>query len=287
MTIMVGHLVSPWVDSFDRVVSEALNSLVICSPYVGDQPCQRIVRLLSGKRKRDVSLFVLTNLSRENMLSGATDVGALMRLCEACPETEVRFLPNLHAKVYIVDENHAVVTSANLTQSGLSKNLEYGVYFSERRIVRRVRDDIMAYGSLGSVVPLSQLRIFDHVIAELRAVREKTERSVRARLRKEFEKKVREADEEILRARVVGLTSHATFSDTILWILRKGAHTTKSIHSMIQAIHPDLCDDSIKLFIKGEVWTQAKWRHKVRHAQLFLKRQGRIMREKNKWRVVV
>ena len=40
---------------------------------------------------------------------------------------EIRYFSNLHAKVYMFDNDKVPVTSANLTLSGLEKNLEYGV----------------------------------------------------------------------------------------------------------------------------------------------------------------
>jgi len=71
-----------------------------------------------------------------------------------------------------------------------------------------------------------------------------------------------------------------------LYLLSKGPKTTPAIYSEIEKIHPDLCDDSIKLVIRGEPWSQVKWHHRVRHAQLFLKRQGRIRNEGGKWHLV-
>jgi len=221
------------------------------------------------------------------MLSGATDVAGLVRLCESLPNTEIRFIPNLHAKVYIADERCAVVTSANLTHRGLSKNLEYGFWVSEPAMVKQVRHDIMEYGAIASRIDVPQLRMFDRVIEDLRDITAKVEKSARAQLRREFARRLVAADEQILRARAEGLSPHAAFADTILFVLRTGARDTTSIYSEIQRIHPDLCDDSITLVIKGEVWSQVKWHHRVRHAQLFLKRQGKIRRKGNKWHLVV
>lgn len=108
----------------------------------------------------------------------------------------------------------------------------------------------------------------------------------RQRFVAEFETKVREADQTILQTRIQGMGSHATFADTVLFVLRRGPQGTRSIYKEVQALHPDLCDDSIKLVISGEEWSQAKWKHRVRHAQLFLARQGRIRREDGLWILV-
>ena len=135
---MPKHLISPWINDFDGLISQASKSLLICSPFVGRSPCERIAVILRGRGTANIPILLLTDLSRDNMLSGVTDVGALAGLCDALPRTRIRFLPNLHAKVYIADERYAVVTSANLTDAGLSRNLEYGVYIDERELVKQV-----------------------------------------------------------------------------------------------------------------------------------------------------
>lgn len=280
---MIKRLVSPWADTFEGLLAQASKSLLICSPYVGRGPCDQLTTILGRRRMLHIPFLLLTDLSRDNMLSGSTDVKAVAGLCAAFPHMEVRFLRNLHAKVYVVDEQYAVVTSANLTDAGLFRNFEYGLYVHDPIAVKEVTADVTQYALLGSVVELSQLRQFEAVIEELRTLKEQVEKRLRAQLRKEFDKKMREADEAILRVRAEGLSTHAAFADTILYLLKQGPKDTKTLYSAVQAIHPDLCDDTVKLVIKGQQWSQVKWHHRVRHAQLFLSRQGRIKREDGKW----
>lgn len=276
-------LISPWMNAFDGLIARASKSLLICSPFVGRGPCERIALILRDKGTANIPILLLTDLSRDNMLSGGTDVGALAGLCDALPRTEIRFLPNLHAKVYIADERHAVVTSANLTDAGLRRNLEYGVYIDERDLVKQVTADATQYAALGSPVHSLQLRQFERVVNELKELKVEAEKQFKATLRKEFEKKMQAADEEVLRVRAESLSQHAAFADTVLFTLKQGPKDTKTLYAAVQSIHPDLCDDSVKLVIRGEVWSQLKWHHRVRHAQLFLKRQGRIRRKGSKW----
>ncbi|MFH1742437.1 MAG: phospholipase D family protein [bacterium] len=283
---MPKYLISPWMNAFHDLIAQASKSLLICSPFVGRGPCERIALILGRRGTANIPILLLTDLSRDNMLSGGTDAGALAALCDALPRTEIRFLPNLHAKVYIADERCAVVTSANLTDAGLCRNLEYGVYIDERELVKQVTADVTQYASLGSPVHCLQLRHFERIVNELKELKAGTEKQFKATLRKEFEKRIQAADEEILRVRAEGLSQHAAFADTVLFLLKQGPKDTRSLYTAVQSIHPDLCDDSVKLVIKGEVWSQVKWHHRVRHAQLFLKRQGRIMRKGSKWHFV-
>ena len=280
---MPKYLISPWMNTFDSMIAQASKSLLICSPFVGRGPCERIAFILHGRGLPNIPILLLTNLSRDNMVSGGTDVGAISRLCDVLPNTEIRFLPNLHAKVYIADERCAVVTSANLTDAGLCRNHEFGMYIDESEMVKQVKANIIQYASLGSHVDLFQLRQFERIVNELKELKVDAEKKFKTIIKKEFEKKMRTADEEVLRVRAESLSQHAAFADTVLFLLKQGPKDTKSLYTAVQNIHPDLCDDAVKLVIRGEAWSQVKWHHRVRHAQLFLKRQGRIRRVGNKW----
>jgi hypothetical protein len=47
----------------------------------------------------------------------------------------------LHAKFYIFDDNKCIITSANLTASGLKRNFEYGIITDESMILSSVVND--------------------------------------------------------------------------------------------------------------------------------------------------
>ncbi len=80
-----------------------------------------------------------------------------------------------------------------------------------------------------------------------------------------------------------GKTINAIFSDTILYFLeKKGALSTEEIHPLIQAMHPDICDDSIDRVINGQHFGK-RWKHLVRNAQQALKKRGLIFLKNNKW----
>jgi phosphatidylserine/phosphatidylglycerophosphate/cardiolipin synthase-like enzyme len=130
---MAGLLCSPWGQEFELLLDGAENSLILCAPYVGAGPCRLLVdRMRHWGRSASVDVRVLTDLSRDNLLSGATDVASLLRLADAIPRTTIRFLPSLPAKVYIADDKRAVVTSSNFTDSGILRNFEYGVLLTSR-----------------------------------------------------------------------------------------------------------------------------------------------------------
>jgi hypothetical protein len=230
------------------------------------------------------AITVITDLSRDNVISGSTDVAALAGLVRSVPNATVRFLPSLHAKVYIADERNAIVTSANLTDAGLNRNWEFGTLFKDAGIVRTIKHNILEYGELGSQIDLSFLDSLAFVAGELREMRRIAERTMRSTLRQEFERKLREVDTEILRVRTAGLTAHAIFAEGIRHLLRSGPMTTVQIHEGIKRIHPDLCNDTLDLVIDGRHFGK-KWKHSVRTAQVFLRRRGEIVLEDRKWRL--
>lgn len=81
-----------------------------------------------------------------------------------------------------------------------------------------------------------------------------------------------------------GQTTNSVFGDTIRMALRGGSKTTRDIHSIVQTIHPDMCDDSIDRVIAG-VHFGKRWKHMIRNAQQHLKRQGEIELVGGKWRL--
>ena len=216
------------------------------------------------------------------MLSGATDVAAIASLVEEFPQTAVRFLPSLHAKVFISDGREAVVTSSNLTENGLRRNFEYGVQFTDPSEVARVRSDILAYGQLASPVTLHELRVFALATKELRSLRARAEASLRQSIRAQFELTLAAMDEAVLRARAGERSLASILADAIVYLLRDGPMTTQQIHFAVQRIHPDLCDDSVDRVIDGRRFGK-KWKHAVRTAQQHLKQRGRIRYESAQW----
>lgn len=275
---------SPWSARFDELLSQASSSLALCAPYVGRGPCDRIrARLLSAGLPK-FRLNVLTDLSRDNILSGATDVRALADLLRAWPSAELRFLPSLHAKIYVADERCAVITSANLTDAGLLRNFEYGVLFDDSETVRAIANDLLQYAVLGSPIDQGELDSLVTAVGELREIQRAAERSLRAKIRHEFNRRLRAIDNDLLRARAAGRTSHAIFADAILLLLRKRPMATAELNQAIQRIHPDLCDDSVDRVINGQHFGK-RWKHGVRTAQVFLRRRGDIYLEDGLWRI--
>lgn len=279
-------LTSPWASSFQDLVESANEQLILASPFLGKQPLTQVARILCSKLPHMIRLEVLTNLAVDNLLSGVLDIVALRDLTLSLPGTVVTYLPGLHAKVYIADSRTAVISSGNLTNAGLVTNYEYGVLLRDSHLVGQVRDDLTKYGALGNRVPVATLEALAQATEGLRAVRQSAEKSINARLRREFDERMEQAKVELLRARAQGKTTHGIFSDTVLYVLeQKGPLTTAELHPFVKQLHPDLCDDSIDRVI-GDVHFGKKWKHHVRNAQQALKRRGLIDNDGELWFMV-
>jgi phosphatidylserine/phosphatidylglycerophosphate/cardiolipin synthase-like enzyme len=271
-------LTSPWASSFYELVESAQEQLLIASPFLSNQPLTKIVRILCAKSPvTDIRVEVLTNLAVDSLLSGVLD------MVISLPSTSVTYLPGLHAKVYVADARTAIISSGNLTTSGLTTNYEYGVLLRDPLMVEKVRDDLTKYGSLGNRVPLETLEVLAQATEDLKVVRQRAERSINASLRKEFEERTEQAKLELLRARAQGKTTHGIFTDTVLYLLeQEGALTTSELHPLVKQILPDMCDDSIDRVI-GDVHFGKKWKHYVRNSQLALRRRGIIDHDGRRW----
>jgi len=277
-------LTSPWEATFIRLLESAHEDLLIASPFLGAMPLRAIAAtMMPEKQLGHTRMHLITNLAAENLLGGSLDIMALLDLARAVPTMTVTYLPGLHAKVYVADNERAIVTSANLTFGGLIRNREYGVVLRDSMIVRQVRADLTKYATLGSQITLDGLQTIAQATQEVKATQRKVDTSANAKLRTILKEQIERTRQELLEVRVRGKTRNGIFCDTILYLLDEhGPLTTTSLHPLVQQIHPDLCDDTIDRVIDG-VHYGKKWKHYVRDAQQTLKARGAINFDGSRW----
>lgn len=268
-------------------VREVLNAvdkeLVIASPYIKTSEAEWVCdELYKRNSKLTVQLHVLTDVRSANVLSGSLDIKALNVFTERIPNSVVINLPRLHAKVYVADHNCALVTSANLTPSGMDLNFEYGVEFRDARLVENVRRDLDSYSRIGNILSGNTLRELENVADELSAELKKVQNSATTEIKRRFSQKLRAANYQFLRAQVGKRSAHSLFSEAILYILARAEMPTTELHPRIQKLLPDLCDDSVELVIDGQYFGK-RWKHAVRNAQQYLKRTGQIVFDGKRW----
>lgn len=252
---------------------------------MSSEPIQRLSSMIRGRGLLP-QVEILTSLTVENLLQGITDAAAISSFCREITKTTVRHLPHLHAKVYVADNKLAIITSANLTGAGLSQNFEYEIEITNTDLITKIVDDVKAYGALGTMISISELDQLAEISHDLREQQARVLNSATQKLRQEFEKRLADTRETLMRLRArSGNSTNEIFSRTILYLLRNGPLSTEQLHPLIQEIHPDLCDDSIDRIIEG-VHFGKLWKHMVRNAQQYLKHQDSIKLERGKWHLV-
>ena len=281
---MMKTILSPWSEAFENFVRSVHDCAIIVSPFITAHPLQKFASLLDVGNRPKISL--LTNLAVDSLLQGTVDGKAIAEFCREIPTTTVCHLPGLHAKAYVADEHMAIVTSGNLTSGSLYKNYEYGIQINDPIIVRRIARDLQEYGSLGASVSLEEIDHIADVAATLRDKHSRKLNSARRDLRLEFETQLESVRESLMQLRgKPGESTNAIFGRTILYLLKSKSLTTREMHPLIQNIHPDLCDDQIDRVIKG-IQFGKEWKHRVRGAQVNLRRKGLIELVNRHWQHV-
>lgn len=126
----------------------AAQALVIVSPFIADLSGTPFdLRAVTAKVRADgTRLYVIT---REPRL--AYHQTAISVLGE-CPLSEIRYNPEIHAKLYVVwsreeDDSFGLFGSGNLTESGLRHNVELGMMIFARGYGRTILRDLYQWSS--------------------------------------------------------------------------------------------------------------------------------------------
>jgi hypothetical protein len=134
-------LKTPIYDDFFSLISSSKTAIKLCSPFIKGDITNEIIE----KTNNNCHLTVITNVNLMSLCKKASDISAISAILES--GGDVFNYQKLHAKIYIFDNTKAIITSANLTQSGLKRNYEYGVLCEDITLVNQVCSD---YASLCS-----------------------------------------------------------------------------------------------------------------------------------------
>lgn len=279
-------LKSPFRETLSDLAGRARESLLIACPFIQSAEMEMICGRVKVSAVSPPQVRVLTQLRSGSVLDGSLQIGALVEAQRSLgPSCTIVHLPRLHAKLYVADLAAAIVTSANLTKSGLDLNYEYGVLLTETELIAQLREDIESFSAVGSQIAPSDLQALENAGEELCREYEHTQRTVSGNAKRKFDRIVRRTDYKFLGTLVGPRTKNALFSEAISYVLRYGPLSTEGIHRRVKDLLPDLCDDSRELIIRGERFGKA-WKHDVRNAQQALKRHGRIAFSAGKWQLV-
>ena len=151
---------SGWDKVLDEGVCASHASIRIVCPFIKRRAANRVLKY--GKPKL---LEVITRFSLNDFAAGVSDTSALRLLLEN--GAEVKGVRNLHAKLYLLGESRAIVTSANLTEAALLTNHELGFVATDARIVepcRRYFENL--WSRAGQNLQAAKLDRWDRTIAK-------------------------------------------------------------------------------------------------------------------------
>jgi hypothetical protein len=124
---MMKVLYPPLIEELNKLYMEASKEFMIVSPWIKHDVLKYIIR---ATPKIAIQLRVLTVGKLRDFARGSSDIESIEWLLTS--KAEISLISNLHAKIYIADRKRAILTSANLTSSGLRKNIEVGILINDQ-----------------------------------------------------------------------------------------------------------------------------------------------------------
>ena len=269
-------LKSPWRTSFTELLSQAQKELVIFSPFVNQEGVRMLVRAIRSKAK--IRVRFMTSLTERNIKNGVTAPEALVELCSRIRGVEILDVPNLHAKVYLIDNRIAIVTSANLTSGGIRNNREYGIVINDSRTVARITADLSEYESHKKIFNEESLR---RISVEAEKIQRRVSQAVNhiqsLKLRRLLKRELPPLpDAEIIDNSLITIEIHQ--------LLKASPLFRREICDRIQKKYPKKCLNSIKDKTGG-----ITWKHRISAAleALYKNGEGEIARDSGgKYRLV-
>ena len=129
-------ITNPATDIFIDLVKTSKEQL-LASPFIK----ANVAKMILDNKPNKAKISLLTNFKLTNFYRQSSDLSALRYFIEN--RIKVRSYPTLHAKTYIFDSEHAIITSANLTLGGLQNNYECGVLIHDSDTVSQLRNNFL------------------------------------------------------------------------------------------------------------------------------------------------
>ncbi len=135
---MIKIIKSPWINTFIELLQNSKRIVYLACPYIKEKTAQLIIQNINNR----VDCKYINSFKLSNFFRGASDLQALRILNEN--HIQQKNVHNLHAKFFIFDDN-AIITSGNLTTSGLRNNFEYGVLLKNQIVETIIKDYLQIF----------------------------------------------------------------------------------------------------------------------------------------------
>ena len=120
-----------WLSEFVDALGLECSELRIICPFIKARSLDHLLSRQPG------FLQVITRFNLDDFADGVSDIEALRHVLNA--GGQVRGIRHLHAKLYLFGSSRAIITSANLTDSGLRLNREFGVVMENPAAIESCR----------------------------------------------------------------------------------------------------------------------------------------------------
>ena len=140
------HRVDSIEDSLHAMIGRAEMEIILVSSWIKEGIWKRMRGSVFEFVKNGGELKVFIKGTKEDFSSGRSDYSVVKEIRKFCGV--VKFVPQLHANVYVVDRREALICSANLSRSGMDFSYEAGVWTCNPGIVNEVGEFVDKLGGL-------------------------------------------------------------------------------------------------------------------------------------------
>jgi len=139
-TVFAATFEAVGMDSIENTLHAMINraemEIAFVTPWIKEGIWKRIRGSVLKFLKDGGELKVFIKGTKEDFSSGRSDFSVVEEIRKF--GGVVKFVPQLHAKVYVVDRSEALICSANLSRSGMDFSYEAGVWTCNPGIVKDV-----------------------------------------------------------------------------------------------------------------------------------------------------
>lgn len=142
---------SGWNKIFQEISTRYKKEYKLITPFVQ----LNTIKEMHRHKKTKMKLITRTNLN--DFYNGVSSLEALEYIIKN--GGEVKGIKNLHSKLYVFDSTEAVLASANLTQSALLKNFEFGMQTANVEAMKEINNYFeKLWSKIPEKVKISDLR---------------------------------------------------------------------------------------------------------------------------------
>ncbi len=143
------------------LLKQAKKEVMIVSPFLDYEAVKKITDCIN----RGVQINAIVKVDERAWEEGRSDPWGIDLLVDRCKEVWEK--PDLHAKIFIVDNSCAIISSMNITHVGLGSNFEAGLYTKDLDVINALNTFIASL----KVKPIDEWKLERKIRTYLEAMR--------------------------------------------------------------------------------------------------------------------